>query len=289
MVGSMSWWCELEAGGVRCFGDALDRLQGLFEYQQERPFDPVAGLVDGYLRGCVRLHVHTRVVGDDSETCAMFVGGLQACRERESRHASGQANRGVGALGDYVSMLVDVPELVQPPERMCAVVRSEVVGLRCADDCLCGGVDPARDAWWNPLPLVVGRWFPQEGEAGLSGRLFPGFQYQPSREMVQRRPRIVDELPDEGVEPVLDERTVDKAAFDGAGASIRVRLVLARYGALVEVVVGEQLGLDRLQVLIGPSQAVEDRFKLRSHSRESTLRASSTRAESAPTPTERGS
>ena len=79
--------------------------------------------------------------------------------------------------------------------------------------------------------------------------------------MIQRRSRVVKELADEGVEPVFDFGRADNRVLDGAVEPIRVRLVLARDGAFVEVVVGEQLCLDRLQVLIGPSQAVEDRLQ----------------------------
>ena len=107
-----------------------------------------------------------------------------------------------------------------------AVVRSEVVGLRCADDCLCGGADPARDAWWNPLPLVLGRWLRPEGELGLSRRLSFDTQYQLPREMIQRRSRVVKELADEGVEPVFDFGRADNRVLDGAVEPIRVRLVL---------------------------------------------------------------
>ena len=71
----------LEAAGFRGFGNPLDRFERLFEYLKQRPFDPVARLVYRYLHGCVRVHVHTRVIGDDSETCTMFAGGLQAGRE----------------------------------------------------------------------------------------------------------------------------------------------------------------------------------------------------------------
>ena len=195
---------ELETAGFSEFGDALDRFECLFESLKQRPFDPVLGLVDSYLHGCVRIHVHTRIVGNDAEVCTVLVSGLQARREREGTHSGGQVDCGVGALRNHVSVLVDVPELVEAPKRMGAVSRPKVVGLRHIDNCLSIRGDAAHDAWLDLLPLIVGRWFRQKGEACLSGRFSSGTQYQLLREMIQRRPRVVHELADESVEPGLD-------------------------------------------------------------------------------------
>jgi hypothetical protein len=252
---------ELETSVFATRDQGRDSRARFSEYFEQRHLDSWPRLLDHYGNQRLAIHIHGRVVGHKSDFCAIFVKASGPKREAEPRRpVLNHEAFEFGSFHRYMTVFVDVPQLLQDVERMDGEGRAELVGLRLIDDCECIGTDAPGNVGRGVYPISVGRWTnPQnrEGSRLLYGRASIS-QYELPGEMVQGRSQVVEQLSYKGVHThpwPCDLPPPEKLRDHGATAWIK----LTDDGAEVQAVIGEQFTFDFLEVLCCPYESVVDR------------------------------
>ena len=129
---------------------------------------------------------------------------------------------------------------------------SKLVGLGRVNHAPCLIGNATRHVGQRLLPILLGDWSAGEyAELRLLGRYSAVLQYQLPSQMVERRAQVVQKLTNKRIQRGA-EWLEENLPFPGG----LIGLELARNVARLRLVVGDQLALDRVQVLLCAVDAV---------------------------------
>lgn len=250
--------------------DALNNLTSRFHNSMRQDLK----LINDYITGRIVPHLHMRVrcrKGDPAsrDYCAIYQWPSEECL-RFGNHRPWATEGAVSyrRLNDVKSaVLVDVTKLVKFPKRVKMIPLAAMIRLQPLNDCLCtwdNGLDlphPApsiRSAGFITLP--VQRFVPKDGEL-CSSQDFGGNagvgRRQVVRQMVERGPRVVQEIPEkQGDSWGWFQIYAEASSYDDITANLLLNLILE--SVRVSVNIGGNFIFERLQTLLRPVEFESD-------------------------------